>query len=154
MKRRKRKKSERKKFKKNSRVINYYKIVVKVLAKSSLNNTLSIMKKEMNKNKNKKVSNMTWVAITPWSECSLKCGGGKSYLQRICILPKNSNSTCKGERVLSKDCNMQPCDTRDTIEERGMEMIPGITSFKGHNRIIIFKTDCKNVTSITQTFTI
>jgi len=153
MKRRKRKKSARKKFKKYSRVINYYKIVVAVKHEStrSLNNTLCTMKKHMNKNKNKKVSNMTWVAITPWSECSQKCGGGKSYLQRICILPKNSNSTCTGERVLSKDCNMQPCDT---IEERGMEMIPGITSFKGHNRIIIFKTDCKNVTSITQTFTI
>ena len=50
------------------------------------------------------------MAITPWSECSKSCGGGKSYLQRICILPKNSNKTCEGEKVLIKDCNMLPCE--------------------------------------------
>ena len=58
-----------------------------------------------------KKKDLTWVAITPWSECSQKCGGGKSYLQRICILPKSSNKTCKGEKMLSKDCNMMPCES-------------------------------------------
>lgn len=55
--------------------------------------------------------NITWIAIAPWSECSKKCGGGKSYLQRLCILPKNNpgKEKCEGDRILIKDCNMQGC---------------------------------------------
>lgn len=60
--------------------------------------------------------NITWVAITPWSTCSKSCGGGKSYLQRICILPKDSKQQCEGEKVLIKDCNLQPCDGSEIQE--------------------------------------
>jgi hypothetical protein len=60
------------------------------------------------------VTQVTWVAMGPWSNCSKPCGGGKSYLQRLCIIPKGRNETCEGERILTRDCNMHPCnDTRD-----------------------------------------
>ena len=71
------------------------------------------LKKGMSKEtieKIKKAKEPTWVAITPWSDCSRKCGGGKSYLQRICIVPKNSDNHCEGERIVTKECNLEPCD--------------------------------------------
>ena len=71
------------------------------------------LKKGMSKEtieKIKKAKEPTWIAITPWSECSRKCGGGKSYLQRICIVPKNSNSHCEGERIVTKECNLNVCE--------------------------------------------
>ena len=58
----------------------------------------------------KKAKEPTWVAITPWSDCTRKCDGGKSYLQRICIVPKNLESHCEGERIVTKECNLEPCD--------------------------------------------
>ncbi len=58
----------------------------------------------------KKAKEPTWIAITPWSDCSKTCGGGKSYLQRICIVPKTSKKHCSGERIIRKDCNLSPCE--------------------------------------------
>lgn len=78
------------------------------------------MKNMINQLKNK-ISNETlskiksskevkWVPITSWSECSKPCGGGRSYLQRLCITPQGSKEKCQGERILTKDCNLQVCD--------------------------------------------
>ena len=50
-----------------------------------------------------------WIVLQEWSQCTLKCGGGKSYLQRMCVPPKEGGKPCVGEAVLSKDCNKQPC---------------------------------------------
>jgi hypothetical protein len=58
----------------------------------------------------RKSKKVTWVPITSWSECSKPCGGGKSYLQRLCVLPHESKEKCEGERILTKDCNLQACD--------------------------------------------
>ena len=52
-----------------------------------------------------------WKIIQSWSQCTLKCGGGKSYLQRICIPPKNGGKKCSGKSILSKNCNKKPCQT-------------------------------------------
>ena len=46
-----------------------------------------------------------WNVIQSWSQCTLKCGGGKSFLQRICVSPKNGGKNCEGESIISKDCN-------------------------------------------------
>jgi hypothetical protein len=57
-------------------------------------------------------NNMTdgyWITLQDWSQCSLKCGGGTSTMQRMCIPPKNGGSPCEGKAVLSKACNQQPC---------------------------------------------
>lgn len=50
-----------------------------------------------------------WVILQSWSQCTLKCGGGKSFLQRMCVPPKNGGKSCIGESIISKDCNTKPC---------------------------------------------
>merc|ERR1712166_488169 len=50
-----------------------------------------------------------WIVLQEWSQCTLKCGGGKSYLQRMCVPPKSGGKPCVGDAVLNKDCNKQPC---------------------------------------------
>lgn len=49
------------------------------------------------------------VLLQDWSECTLKCGGGKTYQQYMCIPPKNGGAPCDKELIKSKDCNIQPC---------------------------------------------
>jgi len=55
--------------------------------------------------------NVTWVPITKWSDCTKSCGGGKSYLKRLCIIPEDVTEKCEGENILERDCNLDPCDT-------------------------------------------
>jgi len=50
-----------------------------------------------------------WIVLQQWSQCTLKCGGGKSYLQRMCVPPKNGGKPCEGQAIIEKDCNKQPC---------------------------------------------
>lgn len=50
-----------------------------------------------------------WIIIHDWSQCSLKCGGGESLLQRMCIPPKNGGKPCHGEAILRRRCNLDPC---------------------------------------------
>lgn len=54
--------------------------------------------------------------LQDWSECTLKCGGGKSYQQYMCIPPKNGGAPCEGDLIRSKDCNTQPCPASKMIE--------------------------------------
>ena len=35
-----------------------------------------------------------WVTLKNWSGCTLACGGGKSYLHRMCIPPRNGGLPC------------------------------------------------------------
>lgn len=58
-----------------------------------------------------------WLVIQKWTQCTLKCGGGKSYLQRMCIPPKNGGKPCEGDAILAKNCNIQPCpEVKHNIE--------------------------------------
>lgn len=50
-----------------------------------------------------------WITIQTWSQCSLKCGGGTSTLQRMCVPPKRGGKDCEGEAIITKRCNIQPC---------------------------------------------
>lgn len=50
-----------------------------------------------------------WITISDWTQCSLKCGGGVSTLQRQCIPPKNGGKNCEGPSILTRKCNTQPC---------------------------------------------
>ena len=57
-------------------------------------------------------SNITdgyWIVLQDWSQCSLKCGGGTSTLQRMCVPPKNFGAQCEGPAILTKPCHIQPC---------------------------------------------
>ena len=50
-----------------------------------------------------------WIVLQDWSQCSLACGGGKQFLQRMCMPPRNGGRGCEGEEILNRDCNIQPC---------------------------------------------
>jgi hypothetical protein len=50
-----------------------------------------------------------WIVLQDWTQCSLKCGGGTSTLQRMCVPPKNQGVPCEGAPVLTRPCNPQPC---------------------------------------------
>lgn len=61
--------------------------------------------------------------LQDWSECTLKCGGGKSYQQYMCIPPKNGGAPCEGDLIRSKDCNTQPCPASKMIEGKVSESV-------------------------------
>ena len=50
-----------------------------------------------------------WVILQDWSQCTQACGGGKQYLQRMCVPPQNGGNPCDGETLLVKECNTNPC---------------------------------------------
>ena len=50
-----------------------------------------------------------WITLQGWSTCSLKCGGGTQSYHRMCVPPKNGGRPCRGEAILIKKCNEQPC---------------------------------------------
>jgi len=52
-----------------------------------------------------------WVILQDWSQCTQICGGGRQYLQRLCVPPQNGGMPCDGEAILTKECNTQPCPT-------------------------------------------
>ena len=53
--------------------------------------------------------NGRWVVLQDWSQCSQACGGGKQFLQRMCVPPQNGGENCEGEPLLVKECNTNPC---------------------------------------------
>lgn len=50
-----------------------------------------------------------WILLQDWTSCSLKCGGGKSYQQWMCVPPKKNGKKCVGKPIRTKPCNTQPC---------------------------------------------
>lgn len=50
-----------------------------------------------------------WQILQDWSQCDLKCGGGTSTLQRLCVPPIGDGKPCVGEAILKRKCNSQPC---------------------------------------------
>lgn len=74
-----------------------------------------------------------WIIIQGWSQCTLKCGGGKSFLQRLCIPPKNGGKPCQGNSILEKDCNTMPCPNVEAKNENKLNS----TKINIHQKIII-----------------
>jgi hypothetical protein len=56
-----------------------------------------------------------WTLLQDWTECTLKCGGGKKYQQWQCIPPKEGGKPCQGEAIKTKPCNTQPCPNASTV---------------------------------------
>jgi hypothetical protein len=50
-----------------------------------------------------------WMLINDWSQCTLKCGGGKTYQQWMCVPPKPGGKNCIGNPIRVKPCNEKPC---------------------------------------------
>ena len=92
-----------------------------------------------------------WIILQQWSQCTLKCGGGKSYLQRMCVPPKEGGKPCNGEAILSKDCNKQPCPgvhdpkNKNTVEQKTMKPIVKIMPFSSrpqrYSKCVIKESD-------------
>lgn len=63
-----------------------------------------------------------WVLLQDWSQCTLKCGGGKQVRQLTCIPPKKGGKNCQGSSIQERECNTQPCPEakklRDIINEK------------------------------------
>lgn len=59
-----------------------------------------------------------WVILQDWSQCTQICGGGRQYLQRLCVPPQNGGIPCDGETLLVKECNNNPCPTVITTEKQ------------------------------------
>jgi len=47
--------------------------------------------------------------LQDWTQCTLKCGGGKSYQHWLCIPPKNGGRPCTGNAIKVRPCNSQKC---------------------------------------------
>jgi hypothetical protein len=106
------------------------------------------------KEKNKKAGALIdgyWITLQTWSQCTLKCGGGKSYFHRMCVPPKEGGKPCEGESILSKDCNKQPCPLVDgakgknSIEQKTMKPIVKIMPFSSrpqrYSKCVIKESD-------------
>ncbi len=50
-----------------------------------------------------------WILLNDWSQCSLKCGGGKRFQQWMCVPNKPGGRPCKGKSVRVRRCNLQRC---------------------------------------------
>ncbi len=88
-----------------------------------------------------------WITLQEWSQCTLKCGGGKSYLQRMCVPPKNGGKSCEGEPILQKDCNTQPCNlnfsaaNNSTISKPIIKFMPFSNRPQKYSKCIIKESD-------------
>ena len=58
---------------------------------------------------NQSLTDGYWIVIQEWTQCSLKCGGGTSTLQRMCVPPKHGGKNCEGKDIITKTCNTNPC---------------------------------------------
>ena len=69
---------------------------------------MEIKKKNPN-DKNTSPKDGYWLTLQEWSQCSKKCDSGTSTFQRMCIPAKKGGKPCKGDALLVKPCNRQPC---------------------------------------------
>ncbi len=88
-------------------------------------------------NKKQSITDGYWLTLQDWSQCTLKCGGGKSYLQRMCVPPKNGGKPCEGKAIIERDCNKQPCPK---IEATKMKNTNNTQTLKAIVKIMPFST--------------
>lgn len=74
-----------------------------------------------------------WITLQDWTQCSLKCGGGTSTLQRMCVPPKNGGAPCEGPLIMTKPCNTQPCP--NMMSSNGLD----IMNSNGNNSTVVMK---------------
>ena len=76
--------------------------------KETLSDLFGDKKKNPN-DKNTSPKDGYWLTLQEWSQCSKKCDSGTSTFQRMCIPAKKGGKPCKGDALLVKPCNRQPC---------------------------------------------
>lgn len=70
-----------------------------------------------------------WIILQKWTPCTLKCGGGLSYLQLMCAPPKDGGKPCEGEAIRTRPCNKQPCPQMEIVKT----LIPKVSSKNSTN---------------------
>ena len=58
-----------------------------------------------------------WVPLQDWSSCTLACGGGTTTLHQKCIPPLEGGKDCKGDAIIVKPCNIEPCPPDEDDEK-------------------------------------
>ena len=66
---------------------------------------------------NKGLNDGKLVMLQDWTDCTLKCGGGESFQQWMCIPPKNGGKPCKGQLLRKRKCNKDKCPSPQQEEE-------------------------------------
>lgn len=61
------------------------------------------------KEEKKSILDGYWILLQDWTDCTLKCGGGKSYQHWMCVPPKNGGKPCQGKAIRTHPCNTQAC---------------------------------------------
>jgi len=65
--------------------------------------------KKRKNSENRELKDGYWILLQDWTQCTLKCGGGKRYQQWMCHPPENGGKPCMGSGIKVKDCNTKPC---------------------------------------------
>jgi len=81
-----------------------------------------------------------WIILQNWSQCTLKCGGGKSYLQRLCVTSKSGGKPCEGDSILEKKCNIQPCPETEHILDPSLNKSDIILNTKTQIKMMAFSS--------------
>jgi hypothetical protein len=110
--------------------------LLRIKVKSQRNRGALLTYDSINKNKKGRKANISfgrkkpirgkpvdghWVLYQNWTECTLKCGGGKSYQQWLCISPKNGGRPCKGFSVKVRSCNQQKCPSNSVVLKKHLK---------------------------------
>jgi len=88
--------------------------------KPSIKDLLNKKTKSIEKRKDSKPKDGYWILLQDWTSCSLKCGGGKSYQQWMCVPPKKGGRKCKGMSIRTRPCNTQPCPVTKTNKTKAV----------------------------------
>lgn len=85
---------------------------------SSVKNTIdsNISDEEYN-DPNRNDNDGYWIVYQDWTQCSVKCGGGKQFKQLMCVPPKGNGKPCEGEPIRTRPCNTQPCPKPKNFNE-------------------------------------
>ena len=55
-----------------------------------------------------------WSSWSHYSGCTKSCGGGTQFRTRIKTIPESDGGTCFGEKVYTRNCNVQNCPGKFT----------------------------------------
>ena len=57
-----------------------------------------------------------WSPWTQWDLCTRSCGGGMQGRTRSILVPeRNGGKRCDGEPAEMRNCNMQPCQSKNLV---------------------------------------
>ena len=94
----------------------------------------------------KKKPESKWILLQDWSQCTLACGGGKSYRHRFCVQPTGANA-CIGTSIEEKPCNSQPCNIIEDVinSDKKTQLAPIVVLMRISNKPAKFNVNSINI---------